>query len=78
MSSDGLVFSDLGAPISGPFPTVQFPITLGLGHYVGATSFTAPGRLFVTWSEPIETAASCVECQGLDYGLHVLGAEVRP
>jgi hypothetical protein len=78
VSSDGTSFEALPSPVSGTFPTIFFSMTGGLADYLGAVSFTEPGRLFVTWSESIPTAAPCQACQGQDYSLAVMGAEVRP
>jgi len=75
----GRTFEDTPV-LSGPFPTMRFTFTDGMGHYVEASQFTEPGWLVPSWSQPlpISSGEPCVSCQGIEHSLVTMAARVRP
>ena len=60
-----------------PFPT--FGGTVVLGDYVAAIRRGLPGGyLFPTWSQPVQTGASCSKCRSASWNTRILGAPVLP
>ena len=70
-------YGDTG-PLAGPFPALAEPGTGSLGHYVKGARRSRPGTLLVSWAQPVATAAPCLSCQGQDWSVAVLAAEVVP
>lgn len=80
VSRDGGRTFEATPVISGPFPTMRFSFTDGMGHYVEASQFTEPGWLVPSWSQPLPIASGepCVSCQGIEHSLVTMAARVRP
>lgn len=78
VSADGSNFN--AVELTGPFPTLIEGVTSGLGHYIAGARFSRSGHLLVSWSQPIPLAGPelCLACQGTDYRLAVLAADVVP
>jgi hypothetical protein len=69
-----------GGVLSGPFPSITFGMTYGLGDYVGIVKRGLPGGyLYPSWSEPVASSAACpVTCNGTSYSLGTFAARVLP
>ena len=71
----------LTSPVSGSstFPTMRFVTAHGMGDYWGIPKGGLPGGdLFPTWTQPVQTTATCVKCQGVENSLGIFGTRVTP
>jgi hypothetical protein len=78
LSDDGGNTFSLPFAVSAPFPSVRSNFTGGLGHYIEASGFSEPGWLFASWSQTIETAAPCLDCEGTPLSVATFGARMSP
>jgi hypothetical protein len=61
----------------GTFPTMGFAGMAGMGDYVGIVKEGLPGGyLYPSWSQPVNSSASCVSCQGAQRSLAIFATRV--
>lgn len=69
--------------LDGPFPTISFSATHGLGDYIGTvTNGLIGGKFLATWSRPVAKTGpandECMPCGSGNYSLAIYGSEITP
>ncbi|MBI5488493.1 MAG: hypothetical protein HY905_14265 [Deltaproteobacteria bacterium] len=68
--------------VDGPFPTMSFGETKGLGDYIGGvTNGLYGGKFLATWARPVisdGTTDECASCLDDTYSLAIFGSEITP
>ncbi len=78
LSDDGGNTFSAPLAVSPPFRSVRSNYIDGLGHYIEASGFSEPGWLFASWSQTIETATPCLDCEGTPLSVATFGARMSP